>query len=234
MLETMLEKAAGENPSPAVSVDAAGSDDAPAVSQSRYKGIAICGSQPVTKMSAPFGDPGWLIYACSPDNSPYGMNGECGPLPRVDQFFELHAPIEDPSRPFAYLNWVASLPFVWMRDARALKSGLFKGALPYPERQLFGTLTKLPNGSVVPTGDGEFCPEGFSSSIGYMIAKAIVDCQGMGIPEIALYGILQRGKQEYEKHRTGTKVMLWHARQRGIKTAVASESGLLEGPDGNW
>jgi hypothetical protein len=202
--------------------------------QARYRMIAVCGSNPVTKMTAPFGDESVLIYSCSPDNSPYGNNPQCCPLPRVDQLFELHAPLEDPTRPAAYLYWVAEQPFVWMRDARALKSGVFKGARPYPEKQLFGTLTKLPDGSIVPTGDGMFFPNAFTSSISYMIAKAISDCIEHNIPEIALFGILQSEEEEYKSQRFGTQYMLWAARQRGIKTIVAPESRLLEGPTNKW
>lgn len=43
--------------------------------------IAILGSAPSSRMLAPFNDPGWEIWACSP------MNYE---LPRVDAWFELH------------------------------------------------------------------------------------------------------------------------------------------------
>lgn len=234
MLEKSLEDAAGECPSPAAFVEAAGSDVAPAATHTKITGIAICGSNPATKLTAPFHDPAWLIYACSPDNSPYGNAGNCSVLPRVDQFFELHAPLEDPTRPAAYMNWVAAQPFVWMRDARALQSGVFKGARPYPERKVFGTWTKLPDGSIVPTGDGEFCAQMFTSSIAYMLAKAILDCVEHNIPAIGLFGILQSEQEEYRSQRPGTQYMLWEARRRGIKTLVAPESKLLEGPSNKW
>jgi hypothetical protein len=226
MLDSTPSEAAGQAPAVTVSV--------PAQAKQTIQGLAICGSNPVTKHTAPFGDPSWLIYSCSPDNSPYGNNPQCGPLPRVDQIFELHAPLEDQSRPASYLCWVAEQPFVWMRDARALTSGVFKGARPYPERQLFGTLTKLADGSLVPTGDGEFCPTAFTSSISYMLAKAIIDCQEQGIKTIALHGILQSEQEEYKSQRAGTQYMLWEARKRGIKTLVAPESRLLEGPVNKW
>lgn len=113
---------------------------APAIVRNRLKGIAILGSHPATVMQAPFADEGWLIYACSPDNTPYGHTKNRRELPRFDQWFELHAPIEDPSRPFGYLHYVSRLSCpVWMRDERAMASGLFKSARPYPEAQLRGT-----------------------------------------------------------------------------------------------
>lgn len=224
MLDTLPTEAAGLAPAATVSEPA----------KVKYKGIAICGSNPATKLSAPFHDPEWLIYSCSPDNSPYGMGAGKGPLPRVDHLFEVHAPLEHPSRPAAYLMWVAQQPLVWMRDARALQSGMFKGARPYPEQRLFGTLTKMRDGSVVPTGDGEFCPTAFTSSISYILAKAILDCQEQDIKQIALFGILQSAEEEYKNQRQGTQYMLWEARRRGIKTLVAPESRLLEGPVNEW
>lgn len=43
--------------------------------------IAVCGSAPSSRMFAPFGDPSWEIWACSPQNYDF---------PRVDAWFELH------------------------------------------------------------------------------------------------------------------------------------------------
>lgn len=225
MLDTMTETV---GQAPAVSISE------PAQAKVAVAGIAICGSNPATKHTAPFGDPSWLIYSCSPDNSPYGNPANCSVLPRVDHQFELHAPLEDPSRPASYLCWVAQQPLVWMRDARALQSGVFKGARPYPEQKLFGTLTKMRDGSLAPTGDGEFCPQMFTSSIAYMLAKAIMDCVEQGIKNLGLFGILQSEKEEYKSQRPGTQYMLWEARKRGINVHVAPESKLLEGPVNKW
>ncbi len=226
MLDTTPTEAAGLAPAAPVS--------APAQAKAAIAGIAICGSNPATKHTAPFGDPSWLIYSCSPDNSPYGNPQNCGVLPRVDHQFEVHAPLEDPSRSAAYLCWVAQQPLVWMRDARALQSGVFKGARQYPEEKLFGTWTRMKDGSVVPTGDGEFCAQMFTSSIAYMLAKAIIDAVEHSIPAIGLYGILQSEQEEYKSQRPGTQYMLWEARKRGIKVLVAPESKLLEGPTNKW
>lgn len=44
--------------------------------------IAILGSAPSSRLLAPFGDPSWTIFACSPQNYD---------LPRVDAWFELHS-----------------------------------------------------------------------------------------------------------------------------------------------
>lgn len=44
--------------------------------------IAVCGSAPSSRLLAPFNDPSWEIWACSPQNYDY---------PRVDAWFEVHS-----------------------------------------------------------------------------------------------------------------------------------------------
>jgi len=250
-------------PAPAVSSRAVapaalatGSPVAPAIVKGRLKGIAIVGSQPTTVMQAPFGDEGWAIYACSPDNTPWGHEKNRRTLPRFDQWFELHAPIEDHSRPYGYLQYVASLPFVWMRDGRALATGLFKGARPFPDRELYGThgtqkrIIKGPGGLMrevevpIPAGDGRFCPYMFTSSLAYMMAKAIVDIEEMvkdgrmggngAPPMMGAWGIRQQEQGEYAYQRPGTRYFLWEAMMAGIKVHVDLQSGLFDAPDARW
>jgi hypothetical protein len=213
-----------------IETPAAGGDIAPAVSAGsaiKFRGIAICGSYPVTKMQAPFADPTWKIMACSPDNTPYGMGQHASALPRVDDWCELHSPVERPSLPFGYMQYVSQLPVVWMRDQRAMASGLFKGARPYPERAM----------------KEKFCSFLFSSSVAYMMALAITQCEEQGIPQIALYGIMQGGNldpraknqsAEYAYQRPGTQYFIWEATRRGIKVLAAKESQLFELPPDVW
>lgn len=219
---------------------------APAIVKGRLKGIAILGSQPDTVMQAPFHDEGFRIYVCSPDNTPYGHEQNRRTLPRFDEWFELHAPIEDQSRPYGYLNYVAQLPVVWMRDIRALRTGLFKGGRAYPDRELYGThamtkrIVRAPNGLMrevevpIPAGDGRFCPYMFTSSLAYMMAKAIVDCEREGIPQIGLWGIQQRAEGEYAYQRPGTRYFLWEAMKAGIKVRVDPLSQMFDAPDQKW
>ena len=199
--------AAGEIPQPPVS-------PAPA---SKYKGIAILGSHPETKMQAPFDDPSWLIYACSPHNSPYGGLGASA-LPRVNQRFELHIPLSHPSRPYGYLRWLADQPEpLWLRDQEALR--WFPGARLYPEAEL----------------KKRFGWPAFTSTIAYIAAKAIVDCEELGIPAIALFGILQATRTEYELHKTGTQQMIYEADKAGITVLVPPQAKhLIEPPPENW
>jgi hypothetical protein len=202
---------------------------APAGSEQRVpKGIAILGSNPQTRLKAPFDDD-WLIFACSPDNSPYGRSSYKGVLPRVDAWCELHVPIAHTTRPYGYLRWLESLPCpVFMRDAEALP--LFPNAQPYPEKEL----------------KKRFGPYIFTSSIAYIQALAIRECERMGIKRLGLWGIMQgvdehghrnRGgaEDEYFKHRTGTQHFLWEAHRLGIEVELPPEAAqLLAPPPEDW
>lgn len=198
MLDSLIEgQAAGAEIVPAV----------PAQAKQKIAGIAILGSNPATVGLAPFDKSDWAIYSCSPDNTPYGNGKNARALPRVDQTFEVHIPIADATRSYAYLQYVASLPFVWLRDVKALPH--FKGGRLYPEKELRGTVTlqnvkfrdDKGNTAVdvaeVPNMDGLFNPYMFTSSIAYMLAKAIVDCEEQSIRRIGLWGIMQQAENEY-------------------------------------
>lgn len=188
----------------------------PAVSAVVPAGIAICGSHPATVAAAPFADPSWTIYACSPHNI------EKRTLPRWDQWFEVHLPIQHETRSYHYLRGLeeqarqkmarGEQPVVWLRDKTALPH--FPGGRLYPEEQM----------------KAQFCPYLFSSSIAFMLAKAIVDAERQGIKQIALYGILQASETEWAYQRPGTQYFLWEATRRGIKVLAAAESKLFELP----
>lgn len=218
-----------------VDAPTAGSESiVPAVSapEQTYHTLAVCGSHPATVAQTPFADPGVLIYACSPDNSPYGHADHAKPLPRVDTFFEIHVPVFDKTLPYAYLDWLKNVPKVYMRDEVAMKmvidgKPLFPTAVPYPDIQMRGHKRAGKNGQVEFT-PGLFHRSQFRSSIAFIMAKAIVDCEEMGIPNLALYGILQRGsKQEYKDQRPSTQYFIEEAIRRGINVKVAAESLLL-------
>lgn len=208
--------------------DTAGGDNAPAAVTPKLAGIAVCGSNPHTKHLAPFGDKSWLIYACSPDNSPHGLNPQnCSPLPRVDAWFEIHNPVFDKTRPYAYLDWLRNIPRVFMRDHVAMNLRDANGAPIFPTATLYNEKAMKER----------FGPFTFTSSIAFMMAQAITDIERLrtlgktvDLPEIGLWGILQLGKAEYEKQRQGTQNMIWHATKAGIKVRVAPESGLFEPP----
>jgi hypothetical protein len=185
-----------------MTLDAAGADVPPAVIP---KGIAVLGSHPATVMLAPFSDD-WLIYACSPHNF------ERRQLPRWDEWFEIHIPLADKTRAYPYLKFLETVPLVWMRDKAAMHH--FPGARLYPEDEM----------------KAEFGPFTFTSSIAFMIAKAIKDCEMQGIRQIGLWGIMQASATEYAYQRPGIQNLIWEANRRGIKVVAPDVSKLFEPP----
>lgn len=179
-------------------------------------GLAILGSHPATVEAAPFHDMGWVLFACSPHNI------EMRTLPRWDMWSEIHLPVGHATRSWQYLRGLEQQarekqergenPVVWMRDKNALPH--FPGGQLYPEDEMKSI----------------FCPFLFSSSIAFMMAKAIVDCERLGIKQIGLWGILQASETEYVKQRAGTQYFIWEANRRGIKVMAARESNLFEIP----
>lgn len=172
-------------------------------------GIAILGSHPATVMQAPF-DQNWLIWACSPHNF------EKNKLPRWDEWFEVHIPLAHHTRAYPYLRWLEQAPAVWMRDKNAI--GHFPGAKLYPEADL----------------KSEFGPYVFTSSIAYMIAKAIKACEERNICTIGLWGIMQASPNEYTTQRPGIQHLVWEAVKRGIEVLAPPESKLFEPPADEW
>lgn len=174
---------------------------------SSYEGIAILGSHPATVQMAPFSDPKWLIYSCSPHNY------EKRQLPRFDEWFEVHIPLADRTRAYPYLRFLETVPLVWMRDKGAIH--LFPGAKEYPEEEM----------------KQRFGPFTFTSSIAFMLAKAIVECERLGIPKIGLFGIMQASPTEYTYQRPGIQNLIWEAARLGIDVKAPDISRLFEPPE---
>lgn len=173
----------------------------------KYEGIAVMGSHPKTKFQAPF-DKDWLIYVCSPHNLEPGYPR----LPRWDQWFEIHLPAQHETRSLAYLEEVKKERLVWMRDEAAMP--YFKGAQLYPEKELKERF-------------GHFF---FTSSIAFIMAKAIVDCEQMNIPRIGIFGVMQATKTEYAYQRPGIQYFIQRATELGIEVIAPRSSNLFEPP----
>jgi len=168
-------------------------------------GIAVLGSHPDTVELAPF-DKNWLIYACSPHNI------EKRTLPRVSEWFEVHVPIQDQSRSYRYLRALEDMPVVHMRDKENMPC--FPGAVAYPEREM-----KV-----------EFGPFVFTSSIAFILAKAIMDCQQFGIKRIGIFGVMQASKTEFTYQKPGIQQLIWEAVKRDIDVVAPDVSRLFDPP----
>ena len=105
----------------------------------------------------------------------------------------------------------------WLRTSKIPLRGpdgelLFPNALAYPEDVI----------------KAEFGPFTFTSSIAYMLAKAIEDCRAQNIARIGLFGIMQASQNEYAYQRPGIQNLIVEACRRGIEVTAPQESRLFE------
>jgi hypothetical protein len=165
--------------------------------------IAVCASAPSSRTLAPFGDPEWEIWCCSPPNYD---------LPRIDAWFELHslkrkwvnAPSNKP-----YFDVLQTHPRVYMNGEDPLFPQ-FPLAIAYP----FDEMLK------------EFGPWFMTSSVAWMLAFAIVQKPD----KIGLWGVDMSAHEEYGYQRAGCHFFIQEAIRRGIALKVPPESDLMNPP----
>jgi len=164
--------------------------------------VAMIGTAPSSRDLAPFNDPTWTIWSCSPGNAH-------GTLPRVDAWFEVHSNLLWPeciSYGKPYIEWLKQQKFpIYMQD-----QSLVPNAIPIPIADLVNE-------------HGKYF---FTSSFAYMIAMAIK----YGAAEIALFGIDMASKGEYIMQRAGGYFFIQEAARRGIKVSIPFESDLAQPP----
>jgi len=163
--------------------------------------VALIGTAPSSRLLAPFADPSWKIWACSPGN----MNM----LPRVDLWFELHGNLlwpECKSYGEPYIEWLKKQTFpIYMQDQSYVPA-----AKTFPKEEMVK----------------EFGKDFFTSSFAWMMAFAITQ----GAQEIALYGIDMASRDEYILQRPGFYYFRQIATQRGIKVSAPNESDIMMHP----
>lgn len=181
--------------------------------------IALIGSAPSSIRLAPYADPTWQIWGCSP-----GVYSVAG---RADEWFELHRwepgviGRPDTQKPWftpEYVAWMAKKPIVWMNA-------------PVPE---------IPGSRALPVDDliDRYGSYFFTSSIAWMFALALeriraereaADAAGQPRPEaaIGLFGIDMAATEEYGDQRTGCQFFATIAHTLGINLVVPPESDLL-------
>jgi hypothetical protein len=166
-----------------------------------YLKVALIGTAPSSRMLAPFNDPSWQIWACSP--------GNMGILPRVDLWFEIHGNLLWPENKHygePYLNWLNQQTFpIYMQDQSFVPRAM---SLPVKE------LVK------------EFGPYFFTSSFAWMMAMAMLK----GAKEIALFGIDMASRDEYILQRPGSYYFFMEGKRRGIKMMAPYESDIMQPP----
>lgn len=169
------------------------------------KKIALLGSAPSSIRLAPFTDPEWEIWACSPGAYPH-----ISPT-RVNAFYELHR-WEPPWGPAGPKEWFSKDYIAFMAQ---LRCPVFM-IEPVPE---------IPCSCAYPKDAmlEKFGPFFFTSSIAWMMAMAIE----AGATEIALYGVDMSHETEWQWQRQGCQYFISIARAMGIKVTLPPESDLL-------
>lgn len=164
--------------------------------------IAIIGTAPTSRALAPYDDPSWDIWACSPGN-------QGAVLPRVSVWFELHAIVDlvsPESRSWAapYVEWLKHQSFpIYMQE----KNDLVPQAVPFPMHEMVEA----------------FGRNWFTSSIAWMMALAIAQK-----PEhIGIFGVDMAADQEhYSAQKSGCLRFIEIAQERGIRVSIPRESCL--------
>ena len=163
--------------------------------------VALIGTAPSSRLLAPFNDPSWKIWGCSPGN----MNT----LPRVDVWFELHGNLMWPEcRHYGepYIAWLRQQKFpIYMQSQEWVPN-----AITFPKDRMVE----------------EFGRDFFTSSFAWMMAFAISE----GAKEIALFGIDMASKDEYILQRPGFYYFKNEAERRGIKVWAPYESDIMQPP----
>ena len=164
--------------------------------------IAILGTAPSSRDLAPFNDPTWEIWTCSPGNLE---------APRSDVHFEFHSldvnwvDIEL-DRKLKYFEWMKQRPKLFL--PRAYPG--FQNGTPYPIEAMIEKYTQY----------------FFTSSISLMMAHAIEQK-----PEtIGIWGVDMATDDEYVLQKSGCQFFIREAHSQGIKIVIPPESDLAVPP----
>lgn len=164
------------------------------------KKIAIIGSAPSSVGRAPYQDPSWEIWGCSP--------GVYTVAPRTNRWFELH-------------RWTPEAPWFGPQYAAFVEN--------YPGPVYMATpVETVKNCTLMPVGQllEKFGPYFFTSTVAWMLAMAIEE----GADEIGLWGVDMSHESEYGYQRAGCQYMAMIAKARGIHIHVPPESDVLRPP----
>ncbi len=176
--------------------------------------IALIGSAPSSVQLAPYSDPSWTIWSCSPGAVPH--------VKRTDTHFEIH-PFE-PGKPWFqpdYIAWMASLgvPVYMIEPVAAIPT-----SVAYPKNDILDYVyakVMSPDGTIRDAKFGDIVA--FSSSLAWMMCLAIAS----GAQEIGLWGVDMAANEEWKGQRQGCQTLISIARQIGIKVTIPNESDLM-------
>ena len=160
--------------------------------------IALIGSAPASVRNAPYHDPSWQIWGCSP--GAYGVV----PKGRSNIWWELHR--YEPGQ-----TWFSPEYCNFLRD--------------HPRVMVAQEVEGIPNGQTLPVAElvAKYSPYFFTSSIAWMMATAIE----LGATKIGLWGVDMAANEEYGDQRAGLHYFALIAQKLGIEVGVPSESDLF-------
>lgn len=177
--------------------------------QTTKRKIALIGSAPSSASIAPYGDPDWFIFGCSP--GAYPIAG-----PRSDAWMENH-------------RWEPQVPGhvgtgqAWFTPEYCEFLARYKGTVwmsdPLPP--------EIPNAKAIPIQPliDKYGPFFMTSSLSWMFALAL---ETPGVEEIGMWGVDMAANEEYGYQRPGCQYFITLAVQRGIKVTIPPESDLLQ------
>ena len=162
--------------------------------------VILLGTAPSSMRLAPFGNPEWEIWACSPGTYPLVNEGV-----RFDRFFELHR--FEPNQP-----WFSGGYIEFLQN--------FKGPVVMSEQ-----VDSIPGCELLPWQElvQKYGPYFFTSSLAWMCAMAIE----AGAKRIGFYGVDMAATTEYLDQRLGCQYFAQLAVSKGIEVGVPPESDLL-------
>lgn len=172
------------------------------------KRIALIGSAPSSVRLAPYNDPSWEVWGCSPGAYPH-----ISPT-RANAYFELHR-WEPPWGYTGPKNWFTKDYCAFLAS---LKCPVYMiehtpdvpASVAYPKQKMLD----------------KYGPFFFTSSLSWMFALAIES----GATEIGLWGVDMSAQEEWQWQRQGCQYFISVARAMGIKVTIPPESDLLRPP----
>ena len=180
--------------------------------------IALIGSAPSSVTRAPYDDPSWQIWGCSP--------GAIVHMRRITRFFELHA--WRPENPCCEINYVKRLSQLAVPVYMVVPQPEIPGAVRYPKEQVLDFVwghVEDQHGRKRPV---RFDPNCFASTLSWMLAMAIMELAGEpGQNEIGLWGVDMAAEEEWMGQKDGCLSLIHIAKAIGIRIVLPPESDLI-------
>lgn len=182
-----------------------------------YNKIAILGTAPSSMELAPFKDPSWAIWACSPGTYPICAKN------RSDVFFETHRWMPTPPGQFGAPGtkpWFSPEFHTFLAQHRG---PVFMSAID----------SSIPNSVRIPFEPliERYGPYFFNSSVSWMLAVAlevlVPRAQAGEKVAIGLFGVDMSASEEYAYQRPGCQHFIGLAKSLGIDIVLPVESDLL-------